>query len=338
MEPSEMTHGGDIFAIAAAQGWDWRDLADFSASINPLGPAPGVRSAICRTIDRIQHYPEREPRRLREALAQKWNVHPDCILLGNGATELIFFLARVSESRISLAAPVFSEFHRAFPDADIVSLHDSETWPRNGVLVVTRPANPTGTTIALSLLRRRLEQSREPLIVDESFLEFSDSASASTLLLEFPHLIVLRSLTKFYALPGLRLGAMVANSSVLDQWRRHREPWQVNVLAEAAALAALNDESHARSTVEFVRKERDFLTAEIQTMPGAAPHASDANFIYVSLRYRADDLAHHFLQRKILVRNCADWPGLQGEAVRIAVRPRNENQRLFEAWRSFPCV
>src|SRR3954451_23111538 len=151
MEPAKMTHGGDIFSIAAARGWDWRDVADFSASINPLGPAPAVRSAICRAIERIQHYPEREPKRLREALGQKWNVHPDCILLGNGATELIFFLARVSEGRVSLATPVFSEFHRAFPNADLVSLSDSESWPSNRALVVTRPANPTGMTTALAL-------------------------------------------------------------------------------------------------------------------------------------------------------------------------------------------
>jgi len=331
-------HGGDIFAIAAAHGWDWRDVADFSASINPLGPAPGVRSAICRAIDRIQHYPEREPRRLREALAEKWSVHPDCILLGNGATELIFFLARVSQNRFSLAVPVFSEFHRAFPDAEIATLSDLESWSPNRALVLTRPANPTGTTIALSVLRRRLEQSGELLIVDESFLEFSDSPSASTLLSEFSHLVVLRSLTKFYALPGLRLGALVADKSVIEEWRTRREPWQVNVLAEEAALAALNDEGHARSTVEFVRKERDFLTAGIGKMPGVAPHPSDANFIYVSLQYRAADLVHHFLQKKILIRNCADWPGLPGEAVRIAVRTRNENERLLEAWRSFPCV
>ncbi len=220
----------------------------------------------------------------------------------------------------------------------MVSLHDSETWPRDGVLVVTRPANPTGMTTALALLRNRLEQSSEPLIVDESFLEFSDSISASTLIAQFPHLIVLRSLTKFYALPGLRLGALVADSSVVGEWRKRREPWQVNVLAEEAALAALSDEGHAHSTVEFVRKERHFLTAGIQTMRGAVPHASDANFIYVSLQYRAADLVDHLLQSKILIRNCADWPGLPGEAVRIAVRTRNENDRLLEGWRSFPCA
>lgn len=334
-----MTHGGDIFAIAAACGWDWREVADFSASINPLGPAPGVQAAICKAVDRIRHYPEREPKRLREAVSAKWNVDPDSILLGNGGTELIFFLARVFAGRdINLAAPVFSEFHRAFPRARIRSLSEPASWNPEQAVVLTRPANPTGSSVAIAVLRERLQQSSEPVIVDESFLEFSGLPSASTLLPAFPHLIVLRSLTKFYALPGLRVGALVTHAAMLADWRRFREPWQVNVLAEEASLAALADDAHSRATVDFVREEREFLMRAIESMPGAVPHPSDANFIYTSLNHRAQDLVDYLLESKILIRNCADWPGLPGEAVRIAVRTRNENERLLQAWRNFRCV
>jgi threonine-phosphate decarboxylase len=339
LELAQMTHGGDIFAIAAARGWDWRDLADFSASINPLGPAPGVQTAICKAIQRIRHYPEREPKRVREALSAKWNVDPDSILLGNGATELIFFLVRMFGVRpITLAAPVFSEFHRAFPHAHLASVSRPESWHSEQALVLTRPANPTGTSIAIPAIRERLERSRERLVVDESFLEFSGLPSVSTLLPTFPQLVVLRSLTKFYALPGLRLGALVTHPSVLADWRRHREPWQVNVLAEEAALAALADDAHSNHTIDFVRQEREFLIEQIKAIPGARPHPTDANFIYVSLRHRAQDLVDYLLGSKILIRNCADWPGLPGEALRIAVRTRNENERLIRAWRDFQCA
>jgi len=334
-----MTHGGDIFAIAAARGWDWREVADFSASINPLGPAPGVQTAICKAIHRIRHYPEREPKRLREALSKKWNVDPDSILLGNGATELIFFLARMFGGRaITLAAPVFSEFHRAFPRAHVAKLSKPETWLTEQALVVTRPANPTGISTGISALRERLEQSGEPLIIDESFLEFSGLPSASTLLARFPQLIVLRSLTKFYALPGLRLGALVTDASLIAEWRRYREPWQVNVLAEEAALAALADDVHSSATIDFVREQREFLMGQIEAIAGATPHPSDANFICVSLQHRAQDLVDYLLEGKILIRNCANWPGLPGEAVRIAVRTPDENERLLRAWRAFRCA
>ncbi len=111
-----LQHGGNLFAVARENGWDWRDIADFSASINPLGPSPDVFRAICDACERIAHYPEREPRELQEALALEWNVQPESILLGNGATELIHFLSRMQRfMKVNLVPPVFTEFHRAFP-------------------------------------------------------------------------------------------------------------------------------------------------------------------------------------------------------------------------------
>lgn len=325
-----VTHGGDVFAIAREHGWDWREVLDFSASINPLGPAPGVSAAICQAIDRITHYPEREPARLRRALAERWNLDQDQILLGNGATELIFFIARMFPSTsVTLSLPVFSEFHRAFPNAGTAAPH--------GLLVLTRPANPTGVTLDLKELRKYLTATEQPVLVDESFLEFSGQPSAATLLHEHQHLIVLRSLTKFYALPGLRVGALIASSATIRKWREHREPWQVNVLAEEAALAAVNDTAHAEKSIAFIQRERSWLYEQLQSLPGVIAHASDANFLYVPLNYSAAALCEHLLRFKILVRNCTGWTGLAGEAVRIAVRTRDENERLLDAWRQFQC-
>jgi threonine-phosphate decarboxylase len=312
MQPMAITHGGDIFAIARAHGWDWRDVLDFSASINPLGPAPGVRQAICQSVDRIVHYPEREPQRLRRALAQTWNLDEDQIILGNGATELIFFIARVFPNA-TLSLPVFSEFHRAFPNAG------------DSLLVLTRPANPTGSILPLDAIPNRAA------LIDESFLEFSGHPSAATLLPTHPQLIILRSLTKFYALPGLRIGALVATAATAHKWRAQREPWQVNVLAEEAALAAIADTNHAARSIDFVRTERAWLLQQLSEIPGAHPQPSDANFLYVPLDYPAAPLCDHLLRHKILIRNFDN-------AVRIAVRRRADNEKLLAAWREFPCV
>jgi threonine-phosphate decarboxylase len=332
------THGGNLFAVAREHGWDWRDVLDFSASINPLGPAPGVRQAICQAIDRIAHYPEREPMRLCGVLASRWSVEENQVLPGNGATELIFFLSRLFAGLpVTLALPVFSEFHRAFGQARTADLMDTATWPREGLLVLTRPANPTGWTLTLDTLRSYLESTHHPVLVDESFLEFSGLRSACSLLAQHPQLAILRSLTKFYALPGLRIGALVGSTEAAQQWREQREPWQVNVLAEDAALAALRDSDHATQSLEFVRIERAWLFERLGSIEGVAPVASDANFLYVRTGYPAQALCCFLLSRKILIRNCTDWPGLSGEAVRIAVRQRHENERLLEAWGEFKC-
>lgn len=313
-------------------------MVDFSASINPLGPSPAVRTAIVRNIGRIAHYPEREPRRLLAALAQLWSIDEEQILTGNGATELIYFLARMNLGPMALALPVFSEFHRAFPTATTADLQNSQTWPTDRPLVLTRPANPLGSTVSFPLLKTWLGQTTNAVLLDESFLDFSQECSAASLLKERPGLMILRSLTKFYALPGLRIGALLSSAETVASWKSHREPWQVNVLAEEAALAAVADNEHAARTLSFVKTEREWLFRQIQTLAGTTPYASDANFLYVGLNYSAQPLYEFLAARKLLVRNCADWPGLSGQAVRIAVRTRIENETLIHHWRQFPCA
>ncbi len=334
-----LAHGGNIIALARENGWDWRDVIDFSASINPLGPSPAVRAAIVRNLDRIAHYPEREPSRLIAALARLWNINDQQILLGNGATELIFFLARtIKTQHVALALPVFSEFHRAFPQASTVDLQTPETWSKEGLLVLTRPANPLGSTIPFQALRAWLAGTENPVLIDESFLDFSEEPSAASLLDEHPRLMILRSLTKFYALPGLRIGALLGNSATVADWKHNREPWQVNVLAEEAALAALADDEHSERSLTYIKSERAWLLSEIEVLPGAKPLPSDANFLYVQLEYPAQKLYEFLLQRRLIVRVCTNWPGLSREAVRVAVRTRTENETLIEEWKQFSCV
>jgi threonine-phosphate decarboxylase len=318
----DVTHGGGIFAAARQIGCDWRDIADFSASINPLGPAPQVRSAISKALDEIVHYPDPNATRLIEMLAETWKVEPECILAGNGATELIHFAARMWRGEVTLVIPVFSEFHRAFPGARLMT-YGSEL-PDDGLLVLTNPVNPTG---AASDLPQRSGIS----LVDESFIEFSDLRS------RIGEALVLRSLTKFQAIPGLRVGALVGPVDMMRKWRQYREPWQVNVLAEAAALAALGDQEHYRRTREYVRTEQARLWNALASLPGVRLHPTQANFYFAELRYSADALCDYMLRNRLLLRNCSGWPGVRGEAVRFAVRTRGENDKLIALWRAFPC-
>ncbi len=213
------------------------------------------------------------------------------------------------------------------------------SWPSAGLLVLTRPANPTGRSLCLETIQGKLESSSHPVLVDESFLEFSSQRSAAALLERCSHLIVLRSLTKFYALPGLenrRAREFGGKHPAMVQ--QQREPWQVNVLAEEAALAAIADTAHA-AEVEGVRPYRTCVVVRTTSpaFAGARPQESDANFLCVHIAGSAAALTRHLLTHKVLIRNCAGWPGVAGEMVRIAVRRRAENERLLEAWRTFRC-
>jgi threonine-phosphate decarboxylase len=320
-------HGGNLFEIARDRGWNWREIADFSASINPLGPSPAVFDAIRGALERIVHYPEREPLALRRALAEQWNVDEAQIILGNGATELLHWFARVvPHDGVTLAVPVFSEFHRAFPGARRVPAADPSRWPRKGLLVLTQPNNPTGAALDAAAI----DKASASLLLDESFVDFTGLPSAAGR----PGVWVLRSLTKFYALPGLRIGALIGPRDAVERLRPLREPWHVNVLAEAAALAALADHDHSRRTLDFVREERRYL----ETWLPVRPEPSTANYLFIRLPHSAAPLCAHLLDRKILVRDCAGTPGVKGPAIRVAVRRRAENERLIGAWKEFSCA
>jgi threonine-phosphate decarboxylase len=265
-------------------------------------------------------------------LARLWKVEEQQILLGNGATELLHFHARVEpHDAVTLAMPVFSEFQRAYPQARCAPATNPDAWPRNGLLVLTQPNNPTGDILDPETLERWLLNTTNPMMIDESFLEFTGLPSASRLLQRRPELYVLRSLTKFYALPGLRVGALLAAVDTIARWRPRREPWQVNVLAEEAALAAIADEAHASRSLEFVASERSWMLGELAALAGVHTNPSHANYLFVHLDYPSHELYHHMLERKILIRECDG-------GVRVAIRTRAENERLLAAWKEFRCA
>ncbi len=330
-----LTHGGDIFAAAERRGVPWQQVLDFSASINPLGPSPRVKEAILSSLERVAHYPSIFSTDLRLRLAREWGIQPEQILTGNGAVDLLRDFCTCFPAG-HLAVPVFSEFHRLWPTASFCRIDDAKTWPEQGSVVVTRPVNPTGSLIDAEVMVAYLRRSKATVLVDESFIDFSGASSLVGLAAEFPHLLVLRSLTKFHALPGLRVGALVGHPETIRRLSHLGTPWAVNVLAEQAALAALDDREHADATRKFVRQERAWLAQQISAMPDTRVWPSEANYIYIEIPY-ASDLVQFAAKRDILIRDCTTWPGWERSAIRMAVRRRWENERLLAVWREFLC-
>lgn len=334
-----INHGGNLFAICKERGWDWRDALDLSASINPLGPAPGVRRAVEQALDRIEFYPGQLPSELEQRLAELWHVDPGMVMAGGGATELLHFVARAGwNGPTALVTPVWSEFHRAFPHALRFNLEEPERWPQRGLLIVSQPVNPTGEAIPVEILRRAIASREGPVLVEESFIEFTGLDSAAGWCGSHPNLLVLRSLSKFYALPGLRIGALVGSEEWMQRLARRREPWQVSTLAESAALAAIEDRAHAQRTREVVSEEREWLLEQLSELPGLRIAAGTANFLFAQTDRPAVEICDWFLERKIILRNCTRLPGVEGEAIRFAVRLRPENERFAAAAKEFFCA
>jgi threonine-phosphate decarboxylase len=325
----------DVYALSRAHGWDWRDVLDLSVSINPLGPPDGVREAIIAAADSIGRYPEVEPHDAAAALAERWGAPGDSLLLGNGATELLYFMARAAwQGPVSIAVPTGPDILRAFPRAIKVPVADPERWPQRGLLILTQPNAITGEAIAPEVLRRAIAAREGPVVVEESFLEFTDLESAIGWVDSHPNLLVLRSMSKFYALPGVRIGALAAGKEWIDRLRRRREPWSLSILAEAAVRAALSDETFVRRSRAFMNAEREWVTENLRELPGVEIAPGIANFLFARIDRKAEEFLAEMLERRIILNTCTSLPGIEGEAIRFAVRGREENQRFLEAARA----
>lgn len=351
-------HGGNLVRAAMEYGLAPQDFLDFSANINPLGPSPSVLEALKANLWQICHYPDPDCRELKSALAEHLGVDTRCLLVGNGASELIYLLARVfSFRRVLIPAPTFSEYALAVKAAggevNYVFLDPSAGFPfpleevlrqlpEVDALFLCNPNNPTGGLVPRRELEALLEAAaayRAMVIIDEAFMDFVADPQSHTLLSlagRHPRLILLYSLTKILAIPGLRLGVLAARPDVVRALDRARDPWSVNALAQVAGVAGLQDREYIEATRDMVAREREFLFRELSSLPGLRPFPGAANFLLVDItntRFAAGELVRQLGLRGILVRNCANFPGLSEGYIRVAVRRRKENLRLLEALR-----
>ena len=348
-------HGGNIYALARARAVAPAQVLDFSASINPLGvPRRAVRD-YHQALSRIVHYPEPYAESLTAGLAAYHGVDPGAILVGNGSTQLIFLLARfLSARRVLLVSPLFSEHAAAFrmnsarverfflrPPAFTCSLEQVREvlTSRYDTLVLTNPNSPTGAAMSygqVEELARLCRRARTRLIVDETFVDWIEEESTKHLAARSSHVIVLRSLTKFFAVPGLRVGYLIAHPRLVAQLRRHLEPWSVNTIAQTVALACLQDREFARRSRAFLIQEREWLFAQLDTVEGLHPFPSRANFLLVRISrgYDAPAVVQLLAEKNLLVRDCTNFPGLGRKFFRVAVRTRQENHCLLSELRA----
>ncbi len=350
---TNFAHGGNVFAVARALGIAPEEILDFSANINPLGPAPGVRESMIGALDRLIHYPDSDCSELREALAHRHGVETINICVANGSTQLIYLMPRlVPGKRALVVAPAFSEYALALVrdgwqveeftleacDGFALPFARLEQRVAGGydLVVLANPGNPTGRLYSLAeteMLSRLCRTAGAFLVIDEAFIDFCEEASIKSYAAAEEGILVLRSLTKFYALPGLRLGYAIAAAPVISRLASLREPWSVNTVAQAAALASLAAPGYAEATRTLVAAERTRLAAGIAAIAGFSPFPSAANYLLVASKggLSAGELGERVLAERILIRSCANFTGLGELFFRVAVKRPGENDRLLAA-------
>jgi histidinol-phosphate/aromatic aminotransferase/cobyric acid decarboxylase-like protein len=201
-------------------------------------------------------------------------------------------------------------------------------------LLLNNPHNPTGQLWDKVSLLPYLEQFAL-VVVDEAFMDFLPPDQQQSLIRwvqDYPNLVILRSLTKFYSLPGLRLGYAIAHPERLQRWQQWRDPWSVNVLAVAAAIAVVQDQAFQHQTWDWLPAARSHLFQGLSSLPGLHPYPSAANFLLVQSEHSCSQLQEHLLKHhRILIRDCLSFPELGDGYFRVAIRTQADNQRLLDA-------
>jgi len=343
-------HGGDVYHLARSLGIKLTDLMDFSANINPLGFPPGLVGAVGEALKEIVHYPDRRCLALRHDLAAYHHLAPEEILAGNGSTELIYLLARVLKPRRGLiVTPAFSEYEHALTVAGVpvafqatseahdFTLHEILTAQAGDLVFLAHPTSPSGGLLAPELfleVAAALNAVGSYLLLDEAFIDFVEEASFKSFLGRFPRLMILRSFTKFFGIPGMRLGCLLAAPELIARLAAAQEPWSVNTMAQVMGRACLTDAEYIARTRTLIAQEREFLLARLAALPGLTPFPSAVNYLLVKLNQpgaTAAALRQQMLSHRIVIRDASNFRGLDERFFRIAVRSRRENERLLKA-------
>jgi threonine-phosphate decarboxylase len=349
-------HGGNIYQAGRERGCQPQDILDFSASINPLGPSLRAIRVLRQGLWAVRHYPDPDAHDLRRALAKHFGIDPSCFLIGNGSSELIYLLpAALSLKRALIVGPAFSEYARAMtqwggqcsyvqaerkdqyrpPIQKIIDCLGDHRAAVDAVFLCN-PNSPTAQILnrheLLQVVQCAAKHGRW-IVLDETFIEFCEEESLSQDIAHYPRLLVLRSFTKFYGLPGLRIGYLVSHPHVIQQLQGHQPPWSVNAFAQTAALAALKDRGHRRKSLAFMKEERERFSQALTALPGVYVFSSAANFLLLELPQTlpVSTVVETLRQRRILVRDCSDVPGINGWTIRVSINTTRDNNALVGA-------
>lgn len=348
-------HGGNIHkALREAAGN--RQILDFSANINPLGPPEWFRPLISSRLESLMHYPDPENTAFLQAISEYTGLSADWIVAGNGTTELLYLITRVLPvKRALIPVPSYVDYVRASRLAGLevlpLRLEEEDDFavdcrrlltviaPGDLVIIAT-PNNPTGRSVDRESLLGLVRDCRESyFLIDEAFLDFQEGSHSLGGCAD--NVLTINSMTKFYGVPGLRIGYATLPPSLAALVRQNLPPWTVNTLAQAVGERALQDRAYQAATREACRELRGELVRDLSAFSQLKVFPSLANYLFIKMTGGgvAADLAAFCLERGVMIRNCCNYEGVDDSFFRIAVRTREENNRLVGVFRDyFPAV
>ena len=346
------THGGNIYKKAKELGISEHQILDYSANISPLGIPSHIKKAMVDAIEGTINYPDPDCTALREAIGRQDGVEPDCVTCGNGGADLLYRLAfGLKPKKVLLPVPAFVEYEEAMTAAGARMVYETmdedfhiqedmteRITEDTDLVILCNPNNPTGLLTPRRQVLAVLERAKEMhcrVLVDECFLEIcreEEQYTVKSYLKEYPNLMILKSFTKLYAIPGVRLGYLLcADREVIAQVNRAGQAWSVSHIAQCAGVAALSHPEYKAAVIDAVEKELIYMKKEMANLP-LTLYDGRANYLFFRTP-GVTDLDRRLESRGIMIRNCSNYVNLGNDYWRIAVKTHEENVILLQELR-----
>ena len=326
-------------------------IIDFSSNITPLGIPNSVKLIIKKNLDKIQFYPDPKSENVISSLEKYTHLSKSNIIVGNGAIEILYnfcfaFLSKTT--KVLIHVPTFQEYETAvklsnckisyFKSLNLSTNIDSfiSQIPKSGCVFLCNPNNPTGELLSKKELLSIIivaKKLKTIVFIDECFIELVPKSNESVMsyVKKYDNLFILRSLTKSFGLPGLRIGYACGSQQIIKILQKIKIPWSVNSLAQDAANVVIKNTSHLKKSNIIIKKELKYLEDNISILNGFECISSSTNFILIKTKYNSTKLQTKLLKNKILIRDCKNFRGLDNHYIRIAVKSHKDNVKLVKA-------
>lgn len=344
-------HGGNIYEWAKKCNCSIDEIIDMSSNINPLGSPPGLLEHIEEQLKQMHCLPEVDSKTLTRTFALFFDKHEDQVVCGSGTTEFIYLLPQILQSKNALIfAPTYADYadscKRQNVQVQIRKTHASKKFNPTlsnqnlddiDTVFICNPNNPCGHFVPFVQLKAWCKSYPDiRFIIDESYLQFSSEYEFETMIRSLlPNVIVLCSFSKIYAIPGLRLGFIVANPDIIQSVRNAAKPWQVNAIAQISGMYIFNNmltvQDHIEKTIQYIHKEKNYFEDELGQVPDVKIFTSFAPYILIQLpeHINGSTVCSYLAQKKYLIRNCSNFEGLSDQFIRIAYKESSQNKDVL---------
>ncbi|MGM9535601.1 MAG: pyridoxal phosphate-dependent aminotransferase [Intestinibacter sp.] len=347
----DLGHGANVDNMAKQFGKDEKDIIDFSSNVNPH-IISNLGKYVLEGLEKSRSYPDINYTNLRNNISEYINVDSELIIPGNGATEIIYLLMKSIKKRIAILNPTFSEYGRGakLNNLEVIDFHLKEennfsidldeiqnNMDRFDSLFVCNPNNPNGKVKDLNELLDLMIENDKLLIVDETFMEFvgeEEKYSLISRINETENLFILKAVTKFFGMPGLRLGyGVTSNRQIIKNIYEYKEPWTINSFAENLSNYLFKDKDYISSSKEYYVGERKFMLQELRNIPKLKVYDTDTNFVLMKLEDgESNSLKLELFEKyNILIRDASNFIGLDKGYFRVAIKGHEDNKALIEA-------